>query len=145
MSNEKIELGKALAGLTLTALSAYFGTLLLPVLILLTAMVADYVSGMVKAWVTSALSSRVGIRGIVKKLCYLLAVVAGMGVDYVLALVGEGGADLPLACPMTCMVAVWLILNELISILENLRDIGVPLPVFLVKAVDRLKNKSDEE
>ena len=38
---------------------------------------------------------------------------------------------------------VWLIINELISILENLGEIGVPLPEFLVNAVKSLKNKVD--
>ena len=41
------------------------------------------------------------------------------------------------------IITVWLIINELISILENLGEIGVPLPEFLVNAVKSLKNKVD--
>ena len=37
------------------------------------------------------------------------------------------------------LVTVWLIINELISILENLESVGVPLPKFLVAIVKRLK------
>ena len=33
------------------------------------------------------------------------------------------------------IVAVWLIINELISILENLSELGTPIPPFLVKIV----------
>ena len=37
------------------------------------------------------------------------------------------------------MVAIWLIINELISILENLSKMGVPMPNFLMKVVKKLK------
>ncbi len=144
MTQEKVQLVRALAGLSLTAVSAYLDILLWPVLLLIVAMAADYLSGMVKAWVTASLSSRVGIRGIVKKLCYLLAVVAGMGADWMLSMAGGGETAPSLACPLACMVALWLIVNELISILENLRDIGVPLPDFLLRAVQRLKTGTEE-
>ena len=40
---------------------------------------------------------------------------------------------------MGLLVVIWLIINELISILENLATIGVPLPTFLFKLVGRLK------
>lgn len=143
----KAELIKVLTGLSLTALSASLGKLFLPLTVLVIAMAADYLSGMVKAWVKGTLSSKVGVRGIAKKLCYLLAVVAGLGADYALAL-AEGGAVESFTCPLACMVALWLIVNELISILENLRDIGVPLPGFLLSAMARLKvsvDKTEEE
>ena len=39
------------------------------------------------------------------------------------------------------LVAVRLICNELISILENIGDIGVPLPGFLDQLVSMLKRK----
>ena len=37
------------------------------------------------------------------------------------------------------LVTFWLIVNELISILENVSEIGVPLPAFLQKLISRLK------
>lgn len=37
------------------------------------------------------------------------------------------------------MVIVWLIINELLSILENVEAIGVPVPAFLRKLLGRLK------
>lgn len=42
------------------------------------------------------------------------------------------------------LVAVWLIINELISTLENLSRIGVPIPNFLKKIINRLKTTVDE-
>jgi len=41
------------------------------------------------------------------------------------------------------LVIVWLTLNELISILENMKEIGVPLPGFLLKIVDKLKSQTE--
>ena len=43
------------------------------------------------------------------------------------------------------MVTIWLIINELLSILENLGELGVPLPGFLVKSIKSLKNTVDEK
>ena len=37
------------------------------------------------------------------------------------------------------LVTIWLIINELISILENLERLDVPMPKFLVKVIKRLK------
>lgn len=46
------------------------------------------------------------------------------------------------------IVTIWFIINELISVLENLAEIGIPLPKFLVSLIKRLKvvveNKTDE-
>lgn len=134
---------KAFAAVTFTALAAYFDRLLLPLVILLIVMSADYASGLCKAFVKGELSSRVGITGIVKKLCYFLAVLAGAGVDYIM-FYGEA-AEFSVSSPVACLVAFWLILNELISILENINEIGVPLPDFLVKLTDKLLSKSGDK
>ena len=36
-------------------------------------------------------------------------------------------------------MTIWLVLNECISILENISEIGVPLPAFLMKLIEKLK------
>ena len=43
------------------------------------------------------------------------------------------------------LVIVWLIINELISILENSGKIGVPMPDFLMKLLDRLKQTTEKK
>ena len=42
---------------------------------------------------------------------------------------------------LACVVAIWLVCNEIISILENIDDIGVSLPPFLKKIVKNLKHQ----
>ena len=126
-------------------ISAYMGIVAVPIFILCIVMVVDYVTGMVSAWKTKALSSKRGAFGIVKKLCYLLLVGVGIGVDW---LIYSGlqlmGVSIGISMFFGVLVTIWLIINELISILENLKKIGVPLPTFLTAIVKRLKNTTEE-
>ena len=86
---------KSVTAVVGAGVAAYCGQLAAPVLVLLCMMVIDYVTGMVKAYIFSQLSSRIGIKGILKKLCYMAMVAVGAGVDYLLrgALV-QAGIDL---------------------------------------------------
>ncbi len=103
-------------------------------------MILDYISGLGKAWVTHTLSSRLGLIGILKKIGYLLVVCVGMVVDWVLNSVLTGtGVTAWSSCFVGLLVIVWLIINELLSIIENTAQMGVPIPGFLRKLVERLK------
>ena len=42
-------------------------------------------------------------------------------------------------------MTIWLILNECISILENISEIGVPLPSFLVALIQKLKKTTENK
>lgn len=130
---------KATVAAVVAAIAAYFNVVGLPILVLLLFMIADYVTGMTSAYMNGVLSSKVGFRGVLKKLCYMFAVVAGVGIDYVCdsALVGVGMQGN--VCFFGLLVTVWLILNEIISILENLDKIGVPVPGFLRNVTCRLR------
>lgn len=125
---------------------SYLGTLAVPMLVLLCMMVIDYVTGMVKAYMMAQLSSRIGVKGILKKLCYMAMVAVGAGVDYLLrgAVIGAGiTLDVKLFFGM--LVAIWLIINELISILENLAAIGVPGFPRLQRILKRLRRTVADE
>ena len=131
---------KAVLAAALGALASYGTQLIVPAIILVAVMVLDYITGMTKAWQAGELSSRVGIRGILKKLGYLVIVaVAGM-LDW---LIRYGAAALGWEWApeflVSSVVIVWLIINELLSILENVEAIGVPVPAFLRKLLGRLK------
>lgn len=123
------------------ALTYYFSVLAVPIIVLSVVMIIDYATGMIAAWHNAELSSKKGIFGIIKKLCYLALVCVGMGVDW---LIYCGLSQIGIAMNYTVffgiLVAIWLIINELISILENLNHIGVPLPKFITTVVKRLKN-----
>ena len=131
---------KATTAIIIGGLSAYFKEIAIPLVILVAVMIIDYVSGMTKAWMNSDLSSKVGIKGIVKKLCYLLIICVAATVDWLTAEgLGKIGVHIEVNYLFGVIVTIWLIINELISILENLAIIGVPLPEFLTKIVHKLK------
>ena len=129
-----------------SALLAYFHVMLIPLIVLLGVMIADYISGMIKAWINAELSSKIGIKGIVKKLCYALVIIVASCVDWLIATgLTAVGTEIKRTYYFGILVTVWLIINELISILENLSTIGVPLPGFLNKVIKRLKSSVEKE
>lgn len=123
----------------------YLGIVSVPVAMLVCAMIVDYITGMSAAWYNSELSSKKGIKGIVKKVGYLALVFVAMIVDW---LISQGlqqvNIDIKYSVFFAVLVAVWLIINELISTLENLSRMGVPIPNFMKKLIDRLKTTVDK-
>lgn len=124
----------------LSVLAYYAGIMAVPVTVLIFLMALDYLTGLAGAYINKELSSRQGVRGIIKKLCYLGAVAAAAASDWALAAAGLSSVY-DNGCSAAIMVAMWLIINELISILENLSRIGIPLPEKLLELIKRLKNK----
>lgn len=132
------------------ALCSYAAALVVPLAVLLAVllavMVGDYVSGMAKAWSTGKLCSKTGLRGILKKLGYLALVgVAGV-MDWLVRYgLTQVGVEVSFRFLMAAMVIVWLIINELISILENVAALGGPVPGFLQKLLGRLKDTVEKK
>ncbi len=137
---------KAIASAAAAGVGLYFRELFIPVAVLTGVMALDYISGMANAWASKTLSSKTGILGIVKKLCYLLAVAVAVVADWVIqSAAGKAGLELGNFYAFGLLVTVWLILNECISIIENLSRLGVPLPAFLVKVIEKLKKTTEEK
>lgn len=132
---------QATVSVAIGALAAYFNILLIPVLVLFAVMVIDYCTGMASAYKNKEIKSKTGLIGILKKVSYLVLVAVGGVVDYLIS-AGLAAANVEISITYCCglIVCVWLIINELISILENLSELGTPIPKFLVNIVRRLKN-----
>ena len=146
---------QAAATAAIAWLSAQLGILRPVLCILLTAMVLDYITGML-ASKREALehqddpaygwSSRRGAEGIIKKVGYLCIIAAAMIVDYIiLSVAAQAGIEITLKAFFGLLVAVWYILNELLSIIENAGRMGAPVPDWLAKYVAVLKNKIDAQ
>lgn len=131
---------QALFSAAIGAVMAYLNMLLVPFVVLLVVMITDYFTGMAEAYVNKTLNSRIGVVGILKKIGYIVAVAVGVVADYLIsnALI-KIGIDINVGGYIGLVVTIWFIINELISILENLTEIGTPLPKFLVNLVKRLK------
>ena len=132
---------RALIAVALGGLSAYMRVMFVPLVVLIGVMIVDYMSGMLKAWGNDELSSKVGLRGIVKKLSYLMLVCVAGVVDWLLwSGLRQVGISLDFGFCFGLIVTIWLIINELISILENLEALKVPMPAFLKRIIKHLKS-----
>ena len=137
---------QAIASATLAAFAVYMGALAVPIIVLMAMMIIDYLSGMAVAWSQNNLSSKIGAKGIIKKVGYMALIVVAMGVDYfIYSGIAVTGLEVGYNMWFGLLVAVWLIINEMISILENLGKLGVPIPEFLTKIIKRLKNSAEGE
>lgn len=94
--------------------------------------VIDYASGVAAAWISGALSSSRGLRGIAKKIFIITLVVVADKIDFML-----GGTD------FWRNAVLWaLIVNETFSILENGGRMGVKIPKVFYKALAVLQDKN---
>ncbi len=90
------------------------------------------------------ITSQKSFLGIVKKITMYVLIFVGCALDmsvvYILVNMNLGINVPPV---ISCFVAVWLVLNELISITENCEEIGVSIP-FLSPTVKMLRGKIEE-
>lgn len=102
---------------------------------LLIAIVLDYITGIIKAYIKKELSSEIGLKGILKKVGVLIVVMLAVLVDRV---TGNTGA-------VRTLVIYYFVANEGLSIIENLGAAGVPIPAKLKKALKALKKESNKK
>ena len=99
---------------------------------LLIAIAIDYISGLIKAYVTKTLDSKIGFKGILKKVGVLCIVCLAVLID---RLTGESGA-------IRTLVIYYFVANEGLSVLENLSIAGLPIPQSIKKALQALKKEN---
>lgn len=137
---------KGILSIAIAGIMAYFEKLIIPIAVLIVFMILDYFTGMAAAWLKKELNSRIGILGIIKKVCYLVTICVAMGVDYLICVgMKQIGINFDLSYMVGMIVTIWLIINEMISILENTAKIsGKNPPALLQNLLDRLKNTVDK-
>ena len=128
-----------------TAINGWLGALAIPFYILVLTNILDYITGVYAAVCRGErVSSDVGFRGIAKKVCMWLLVLIGLIVDYIIiSLTTTLHIDIGFNHIVAIAVVFWLMANELISLLENIHDIGVDIP-WLTKIVILIKEKTEE-
>ena len=121
-------------------LSAKLGILFPVLMLLMVVMVFDYFTGMLSAGYNNEIQSRRGMWGVIKKALYGVTVAVAMIADWVIINVAQNiGLQIPLSTFFGLLAAIWLIFNEIISILENLIKMEVPIPPFLKSFVSKFK------
>ncbi|PGW24559.1 holin [Bacillus thuringiensis] len=95
----------------------------------------DYITGVIAAGYNGELKSKVGFKGIAKKVVLFLLVGAATQAD---AAIGTNSA-------IREATIFFFIGNELLSLLENAGRMGIPLPQALINAVEVLGGKQKQE
>jgi toxin secretion/phage lysis holin len=98
--------------------------------ILLTLIIVDYITGIIRAAINGKLDSRVGLKGICRKVFIFAVITVAVMIE---RFIGQPES-------IHNMVAYFYIVNEAISILENVDDF-IPIPEQLRQLLNRLKNK----
>lgn len=129
-------------GLIGGAITSLFGGWDTALVTLIIFMGIDYVTGLIVGGVfqtsektkNGALESRAGWKGLCRKCMTLLMVLIACRLDLLT------GNDF-----FRDAVVISFIVNETISIIENAGLMGVPIPAAMVKAIEVLKAKSENE
>lgn len=110
-----------------------FGEITTPLIVLLIFMGMDYITGLIKAYMTKKLSSKVGLKGLFKKILILIIVSFCCMID---KLTGTSGL-------LRNFIILYYILNEGLSILENISASGVPIPEKIKEALLQVSKKEN--
>ncbi|HFJ9378929.1 holin [Bacillus cereus] len=103
--------------------------------VLVTMAIIDYLTGVIAAGFNGELKSKVGFKGIAKKVVLFLLVAAATQVDVIM---GTNSA--------VREATIFLFIgNELLSLLENAGRMGIALPSALTNAVEILGGKQKQE
>ena len=131
----------------LSALFAWLGVVAVPFLLLVLLQLIDYGTGLAAAkYRSEKISSYKSFQGIVKKICMWLLVVVGGVMDWLVTYAANNiGLELEVSFVCAIVVCAWLMCNEVISVLENMIDIGVKLPPFLMKLAKRIKGEIEKK
>lgn len=142
---DKVEKSKILTIAILSTFMDALGILAVPVLLLVGCNVIDYATGLAASgYRNEKISSYKSIHGIYKKVCMWLLVVVGAMIDKLIQYSATYvSPNLKVPFVVATVVAVWLVINEIISILENMKDTGVKLPPFLLPLVNRLRDTTE--
>jgi len=122
-----------ITGTLATALVYFLGGWDIALQILITVIILDYITGVCKAIYNKKMNSKVGAKGIIKKLGYLIVVAVSVELDRI---TGNTGA-------VRTLVIYFFVANEGISILENWGGMGLPLPQKLTDTLEQLKNDNN--
>lgn len=95
--------------------------------------VVDWLTGWIAAWVRGELRSRIGYHGIARKVVIFLIVVVAHFIDVALGNLHY----------FQDAVIFFYLANELLSVIENVGRMGVPMPDVLRNAVKIFESRSE--
>ena len=123
-----------ITGTLFTGITYFLGGWDMALEILLWMIVLDYLTGVFKAIFNKQLNSEVGIKGVIKKVGYLIIVAVAVMLDRI---IGDTGA-------IRNIVIFFFVANEGISLVENWVAMGLPMPQVIIDTLEQIKQKGDK-
>ena len=111
------------------------------------AIVLDFVTGIVKSLATGQkISSEVGYKGFWKKMALILAFAFGVFLDvFIPIMLGTIALEIPFSMPIGTVVGCYIVINECISIIENINAAAPSaLPKWVKKILEGAGKTIDE-
>ena len=130
------------------AVAAFFGQYVLFIALVALAVVLDVITGLVKAKATGeGLSSKKANRGFWRKMALFVALAFGIFLDYAAAAVlVHVGVNLGGELPFALIISAYIIINEAISISENLYLTNPDsFPKWIAKRLKVAKEQMDKD
>ena len=126
------------------------GILAFPLFILLGCNIFDYVTGIGAAKYRDPgddrpVKSYKSIKGIFKKVCMYILIMLGWFMDILVETTLTQLIPVTIPPVFAITITCWIIFNEIISILENMDDMGVAIPPFLLPILKRMKGQIEEK
>ena len=136
----------------LTAVFAFFtalwGWLGWAVVIWITCVLLDYITGTLAARAAGEWSSAIARAGLWHKLGELFAVMVAALCDVALNVIVTGAGvniGIDIGAVVTPVVLLWYVITELGSIIENAGALGAPIPEWLRKSLKKYRDQIDSE
>lgn len=125
---------------------SYYTSISLPILLLTISCILDIITGILKSlYVKNRFTFSKFVWGFIKKLCMLILIFIGISLDIIISYTVENfNIIFPTHNLFGGLIGIWLVLDELLSILRNLIVLEVPMPNFLISVIKKLKNTIDK-
>ena len=132
-----IDTYNCILGAVVTLATALFGTYWYIFAGFLLLNIVDWLTGWYKARQTGKETSKIGLKGILKKTGYWVIILVAFLMPTMFIHIGKDllGLDLGFLTLLGWFTLATLLVNEIRSILENLVECGYNVPVFLVKGL----------
>ena len=132
-----IDTYNCIIGAVVTLATALFGTYWYVFAGFLLLNIVDWLTGWYKARLTGKETSKIGLKGILKKTGYWVIILVAFLMPTMFIHIGKDllGLDLGFLTLLGWFTLATLLVNEIRSILENLVECGYNVPTFLIKGL----------
>lgn len=151
MDSKILKISKITTSLVSGLVASFWGIYGPVILCVLIAICLDVITGLVKAMAKGEkISSQVGYKGFWKKMALILALAFGIFLDaFIPIMLGVVSLEMPFTMPIGTIVGCYIVINEAISIIENINQAApTALPSWVKKILEgasKAIDKGDQE